>query len=91
MKLALIAAAVILAVTGCATTEYQGIKTRSVIFTAKFDKVPAQALVDRCQDIGHAKVLEVGVGGGMTGGFGWLEGGRAYERCMKSAGYTAQE
>jgi hypothetical protein len=86
MRNTMIVALVLLA--GCSTVGTGGITTQSRIYTTEFDKVPPQATVDRCQQVGQVEVTRYGVGGGLpAGGEGWVRGGNAYEKCMVAAGY----
>lgn len=89
MKLAIIAVAVgIFAIAGCASEfrKLDGtiITTPSTIYSAEQAAKAglSQAQTDVCVAQGRERLLSVGVGGGMTGGFGWLEGGKAFEACV---------
>ena len=86
MKLAIIAALVILAVTGCASVSRDGnITTPSVVYDAEYAAKAGltQEQTNVCVAEGRERLLEVGVGGGMpAGGFGWLEGGKTFESCV---------
>lgn len=85
MKLAIIAAVAVFAVAGCASISRDGtIKTPSVVYDAELAAKAGltQAQTDVCVAQGRERLLSVGVGGSMTGGFGWLEGGRTFDACV---------
>ena len=89
MKLAIITAVAVLAVTGCAS-EFRKpdgtvITTPSIIYSAEQAAKAGlnQAQTNVCVAQGRERLLSVGVGGGMpAGGFGWLEGGKAFDACV---------
>ena len=87
MKRAILAVAVI-ALAGCGSVAYKAdgtkLETPSVIYSAEYAAKAGlnKTQVDACVAEGRERLLTVGVGGSMTGGFGWLEGGKAYERCV---------
>ena len=89
MKAMILVVAIVFGFGGCAGIPGTGgITTTSVIYTTEFDRIPLQATIDRCQEIGQAVFDRYGVAGG--GGEGWVRGGVAYEKCMLAAGYTAK-